>query len=197
VLTPLLRHFCCAPVFSRQPSYNADAISSRDLSFMSVFARICFLFLALGSSLVAYSAIDIYEFETESQRHRYHVLVDELRCPKCQNQNLAGSNSEIATDLRRELHRLLVEGKTDREIKDFMVARYGDFVLYRPPLQTSTLMLWSLPLLLLLIGALTAIMIVRQRRRVSTTAECDLSATDRSALARILNENDSSETSFR
>ena len=77
----------------------------------------------LMCSLTSSAVVDIVEFDTESQRHRYMQLSEELRCPKCQNQNLAGSDSQIAGDLRRELHRLLLEGKTDREIKDYMVAR--------------------------------------------------------------------------
>ncbi len=90
-----------------------------------------------------------------------------LRCPKCQNQNLAGSNSEISEDLRRELHRLLIEGKSDKEIKGFMVARYGDFVLYKTPLKSSTIALWLLPVALILGGAISLLLIVRQRAKVA------------------------------
>lgn len=111
------------------------------------------------------AAVDLHQFDTESQRQRYLVLVDELRCPKCQNQNLAGSNSQIATDLRRELHRLLKDGKTDIEIRTFMVDRYGDFVLYKPPLNSSTILLWFFPLLMLVVGLIVLALIIRQRRK--------------------------------
>jgi cytochrome c-type biogenesis protein CcmH len=133
-------------------------------------------FLALGScglilfslcGLLATSAlavVDIYEFDTASQRERYFQLSEELRCPKCQNQNLAGSDSQIAGDLRRELRRLLEEGKTDREIKRFMVDRYGEFVLYNPPLQKSTVVLWGLPFLLFLIGVTSVLVLVKRRK---------------------------------
>lgn len=134
------------------------------------------------------AAIDIYEFDTESQRERYHVLIDELRCPKCQNQNLAGSNSQIAVDLRRELHRLLQEGKTDKEIKEFMVARYGDFVLYKPPLKSSTLMLWLFPLVMLLIGLVSLALILRQRRKTVLTAN-PLNADEQAKLDSLIKTN--------
>ncbi len=157
--------------------------------------RFLLLLLILSLPFPALPVVDIYEFDTESQRERYNVLVDELRCPKCQNQNLSGSNSQIASDLRRELHRLLLEGKTDREIKDFMVARYGDFVLYRPRLQGSTLMLWLFPLLLLAGGAIALIMIIRQRRQTNAAVnDQTLSDTEKSTLNQILDESEKSSS---
>ena len=95
--------------------------------------KYCLLLLCLFSSL-SMAVVETYDFDNEVDRNRYHQFVDELRCPKCQNQNLAGSNAPIAKDLRRELHRLLQDGQTDTQIVDFMVDRYGDFVLYRPRL---------------------------------------------------------------
>ena len=150
-----------------------------------VFTGFSFFACILLISLQLEAAIDVYQFDTESQRQRYHALVEELRCPKCQNQNLAGSNSQIALDLRRELHRLLLEGKTDREIKSFMVDRYGDFVLYQPPLQSSTLILWLFPGLLIIVGALILALIVRKNRRASRS----LNDQDRSKIKHLLNEN--------
>jgi cytochrome c-type biogenesis protein CcmH len=125
------------------------------------------LLISMSFPLTASAAVDIYAFDTDSQRERYHSLSEVLRCPKCQNQNLAGSNSEISEDLRRELHRLLIEGKSDKEIKGFMVARYGDFVLYKTPLKSSTIALWLLPVALILGGAITLLLIVRQRAKVA------------------------------
>ena len=139
------------------------------LSFRSFFILLKSILLTLSVSmlypLTASAAVDIYKFDTDSQRERYHLLSEELRCPKCQNQNLAGSNSQISEDLRRELHRLLIEGKSDKEIKAFMVARYGDFVLYKPPLKSSTMALWLFPVVLLLGGAIALFFIIRQRTR--------------------------------
>ena len=96
-------------------------------------------------SLPAAAVVDTYEFDDEVTRQRYLSFVEELRCPKCQNQNLAGSDSPIAADLRRELYLQLEAGRSDKEIIDFMVARYGDYVLYRPPVKSSTVLLWVLP----------------------------------------------------
>ncbi len=126
----------------------------------------------------AQAVVDIYKFDTASQRERYHALSEELRCPKCQNQNLAGSDSQIAGDLRRELHRLLLEGKTDREIKSYMVDRYGDFVLYKPRIQGSTLVLWGLPILLFILGLITLVVIVGRRKAASA-----LEAEEKAALS--------------
>lgn len=95
---------------------------------------------------------EVYAFDTDEQRERFQRFTHELRCPKCQSQTLAGSDAMISRDLKRELHRLITEGKTDEEVVDFMVSRYGDFVLYRPPLQANTYLLWFGPALLVLVG---------------------------------------------
>ena len=113
-----------------------------------------YLLLLFLLSMSAWAVVDVHTFDTESQRQRYLTLIDELRCPKCQNQNLSGSDADIAADLRRELHRLLLAGKTDREIITFMVNRYGDFILYRPRLQMNTSLLWFAPGILLLSGGI-------------------------------------------
>jgi cytochrome c-type biogenesis protein CcmH len=91
-------------------------------------------------------------------------LANELRCLVCQNQSIAESNAELAVDLRRQIDEQIGAGKTDREILDFMVARYGDFVLYRPPVRASTVLLWGGPLVLLLIGVTVAWRVLRSRR---------------------------------
>lgn len=124
-----------------------------------------------GSSL---AAIDTYEFADEQTRERFHQLNGELRCPKCQNQSLGDSNSPIATDLRREVYRLLKEGKSDREIKDFLVARYGEYILYRPELSRHTLMLWLAPVFLLLIGLVVVLVLVKRRRSAVQSATLDV-----------------------
>ncbi len=118
---------------------------------MQFFVRLIGLWLLAAS---VFAAIETYDFQNDDQRARYRQLAEELRCPKCQNQNLADSDSQIAADLRRELHRLLLEGQSNEQIVDFMRERYGDFVMYRPPLQNNTLLLWlGPPALLLLVAA--------------------------------------------
>jgi len=103
-------------------------------------------------ALHAQSAVDVIEFDNDKQREQYQKLSEELRCPKCPNQNLVGTDSSIAYDLRREVARLLKEGSTEAEIKTYMVNRYGDFVLYEPPVNRKTYILWWSPLFMLLAG---------------------------------------------
>lgn len=93
-------------------------------------------------------------FESQLQEDRFNQLTQELRCLVCQNQNLADSDAQLAHDLRAEVHEMLIAGNSDDEIKRFMVERYGDFVLYRPPVQQNTYLLWLAPMVLLFIGAL-------------------------------------------
>ena len=111
----------------------------------------------------ATAAIDIYEFDDPEQEAQFSELLDQLRCPKCQNQNLSGSNSPIAADLRRELYELLQQGKADIEIVNFMVDRYGEFVLYRPRVSQLTYVLWFGPAILILFGIIIVIVIVRRK----------------------------------
>ncbi|QAX81994.1 cytochrome c-type biogenesis protein [Candidatus Pseudomonas adelgestsugas] len=112
---------------------------------------------------VAHAAIDTYEFASDAARKRFRDLTKELRCPKCQNQDIADSNAPIAADLRKEIFRMLGEGKNNQQIIDFMVDRYGNFVRYKPPLNGKTALLWFGPAGLLLVGVVIMIMIVRYR----------------------------------
>ncbi|NVK72982.1 MAG: cytochrome c-type biogenesis protein CcmH [Oceanospirillaceae bacterium] len=105
------------------------------------------------------------QFSSELNKTRYQSLVEELRCPKCQNQSLADSGSGIAVDLRELVHQMIEQGKTDQEIVDYMVARYGSFVLYRPQHSTATFLLWYGPFILLGIGLLAFIAVVRTNRK--------------------------------
>jgi cytochrome c-type biogenesis protein CcmH len=102
-------------------------------------------------------------FESMLQEDRFNQLTQELRCLVCQNQNLADSDAQLAHDLRAEVHEMLVAGKSDDEIKQFMVERYGDFVLYRPPVQKNTYLLWLAPMALLLIGGVVLRSSVKKR----------------------------------
>lgn len=102
-------------------------------------------------------------FESQKQEDRFNQLTQELRCLVCQNQNLADSDAQLAHDLRAEVHEMLMAGKSNDDIKLFMVERYGDFVLYRPPVQQNTYLLWLAPLGLLLIGAFILRVNVKKR----------------------------------
>jgi len=146
--------------------------------------------IALLSIVLSFSALaftsDTYTFDDEVTERRYKSLVKDLRCPKCQNQNLADSNSAIATDLRREVYELLAQGKADIEIVDFMVKRYGEFVLYRPKVSTTTYVLWFGPAFLLLIGVIAVVVIVR--RKPIKKAQAGLSEQQKQQLDNILKD---------
>lgn len=107
---------------------------------------------------------------TPEMQARYEHLTNELRCLVCQNQTVADSNADLAKDLRRQTREMILAGRTDEEIKKYMTDRYGEFVLYRPPLNTHTVLLWAAPGLLLLVGAAVAFSIIRRRSRESALA---------------------------
>lgn len=137
------------------------------------------------------ASVEVEPLSTPEMQARYQVLIEEMRCPKCQNQNLAGSDSMVATDLRREIRRLLEEGYSNQEVNEYMVARYGDFVLYRPPLQRNTMALWLAPGIFAALGLLTLIVIVARSRsgrggRQNDEAD-ELSAEEQQRLAKLLN----------
>ena len=111
---------------------------------------------------VVHAQVDTFEFQTVDQQQRFRQLSDELRCPMCQNTNLTGSSGGVAEDLRREIHRMILEGMTNSEIEQFMFERYGDFIFYKPRLRMETLFLWFGPLIFLLIGGAAAIAISRK-----------------------------------
>jgi len=111
--------------------------------------------------------VDTFKFETDEQEARFRTLSNELRCPMCQNTSLTGSTGGVAQDLRREIHRMILEGMSNAEIEQFMFERYGDFIFYRPRLTTNTLLLWFGPLIFLLIGAFLGFGIWRRAKQVN------------------------------
>jgi cytochrome c-type biogenesis protein CcmH len=140
-----------------------------------------------SAALYAATPVDVYEFSDGAQEARYRLLIAEFRCPKCLNTNLAGSDAPIAQDLRRTVHRLLVtEGRSDAEIRDYLQTRYGDFVLYDPPLKPSTYVLWFAPALFLMIGAGVIVVMVRRARQAPPAA---LSASDAARLRQLLEDD--------
>ena len=112
-------------------------------------------------------------FEDAEMQARYEKISSEVRCLVCQNQTLRDSNAFLAADLKREIRRLLEEGRTDAEIYDFLVARYGDFVLYSPRKSGKTLVLWIAPFLFIVIGGFVALKVVRGRMTLSTDDDTD------------------------
>ena len=146
--------------------------------------------LALGLLASAHAAIDTFEFANDAERQRYRSLIEELRCPKCQNQNIADSDAPIATDLRNEIFRMLEEGKSNEEIIDFLVSRYGDFVLYKPPLTSRTLLLWYGPAGMLVIGfGVLGVILIRRRSQNKDGSAAGLSLDEHTRLAALLEQN--------
>lgn len=119
---------------------------------------------------------------------RLRKLSEELRCLVCQNQTLADSNADLAVDLRRQVETMVAAGKSDAQIKDYLVERYGDFVLYRPPFQWNTLLLWGGPFALLLVGAIAWIRVQRRSGRAAGTAAGTLSAEERERARKLLDD---------
>ncbi|WP_240919671.1 MULTISPECIES: cytochrome c-type biogenesis protein [Oceanimonas] len=136
---------------------------------------------------LAQGAIDVYEFEDSAREEVFRELLRELRCPKCQNQDIADSNAELAKDLRDKTYQMLQQGSSKQEVIDYMVARYGNFILYKPPFMASTLILWAGPVLVLVIGAL--VVLVRTRKKSATANDEALSAEEKQRLDRLLNKN--------
>ena len=124
------------------------------------------------------ASLETLSFENSQQETRYKKIITELRCLVCQNQNLADSNADLAKDLRKKTYTMILAGQTDAQIIDFMVARYGDFVRYRPPFNPSTALLWISPALLLALGLAILWRVTRRSRGT-------LSATDEAGKARI------------
>ncbi|MGE8280634.1 MAG: cytochrome c-type biogenesis protein [Stenotrophomonas sp.] len=140
------------------------------------------LWLCLATAALAQPAGDPtpLQYRDRAEEARFHALTAELRCVQCQNQSLADSNAQIAHDLRREVLKLMHEGRSDAQIKQFLVERYGEFVLYRPQMEGSTLLLWLGPGLLLLAGAVVLVVHVRRRgRNVPASAADDASQEER------------------
>ena len=153
----------------------------------TVIAKLCrqlVIVLSFLLPLLSFAAIEVHEFDNEVDRQRYQSFIEEMRCPKCQNQNLAGTNAPIAVDLRRELELMIKEGKSDKEIIDFMVERYGEYILYRPRLSPATILLWVTPVALLVLGVVILLLILHKRRREERSA--GLSLAEQARLAELL-----------
>ena len=146
-----------------------------DLLRNGVMAAFLALALLFGTEASAQAGTDTtpLQFTDAAEAERFHELVAELRCVMCQNQSLADSNAQIAHDLRREVLDLMREGKSDREVKEFLVQRYGEFVLYRPQVESKTWLLWFGPALVLLAGGFVVASAIRRRSGKPVAGEPD------------------------
>ncbi len=132
------------------------------------------------------AAVELKQFKNAEQEQRYKNIIDELRCLVCQNQNLADSNAGLAQDLRKQVHKMILAGDDDEAIFDYMVTRYGDFVLYRPPFKATTFLLWVGPFIIFALGLFVLIRFIRQRKKVVVT---ELNSDDKEKLKQLLNED--------
>lgn len=172
-----------------------------------ILGIVCVLMFLASPVSSTFAQVDVYDFETVEQEQRFRQLSNEFRCPMCQNANLSSSPGGVAADLRREIYRMIIEGQTDTQIEEFMLSRYGDFVLYRPRLTAQTLLLWFGPFLFLLAGAWIGWNVIRNsaNKKPSTgqasgsgavannthaVADVVISAEERNRLNRLLAEND-------
>lgn len=153
--------------------------------------------LVAGLSMSAWANIDTYQFDNPRQEAQYRALIEEFRCPKCQNQNLAGSDAPIAQDLKQKTYDMVKDGRSDGEIRQYMNERYGDFISYKPPVRPSTWILWFFPPVLLVFVMLA--WFIRNRnssKRAAVIANpieegyAPLSAAEQQRLQNLLNAND-------
>ncbi|MDA9556826.1 cytochrome c-type biogenesis protein CcmH [Vibrio sp.] len=131
-----------------------------------IYKPLLLLLLSLGSAS-AFSAIQVYEFESLEQEAQFKELIHTLRCPKCQNNTIGDSDAELAQDLRQKVYDMTVQGQSKDDVVDYMKARYGNFVTYDPPFTVSTAILWLGPIFILLTGF--SLIILRSRKSASTT----------------------------
>ena len=136
---------------------------------MKKLVSILVLCLLLGTAHAGVT-LEAFKFDSKAEELHFKDLIEELRCLVCQNQSLADSDAELAHDLRAEVYDMIQAGKSDEEIVTFLVARYGDFVLYKPPVKPSTWLIWFGPFVLLLIAAFVLLRAVR-RQKIAPTAE--------------------------
>jgi len=146
------------------------------------------LFAGLGT---AFAGVEVTQFERAEQEQQYNRLIAELRCLVCQNQNLADSNAELAQDLRQEVYEMIQNGASDQEIVNFMVARYGDFVLYRPPFKTTTAFLWIGPFIILIAGFVILLVFIRKRKQAGAV---ELDESEHARARELLNEKNETDS---
>ena len=136
-----------------------------------------FIHFAIGLLLIQApfaESIEANGFATEKQQSRYTQLIENIRCPVCQGQSIGGSNSDLAKDLREKVREMILDGQTDPKIYSFMVERYGDFVVYKPPVNAKTYFLWFAPVLVLIISIMYLFRSTRENKEKIVNASSDL-----------------------
>ena len=191
-------------------AHSSKNMSSKSLSAQSIkpanfIIKLVGLILACLLSFIlsfsAHAAIDVYDFDSPQQEAQYRGLIEELRCPKCQNQNLAGSDAPIAQDLKQKTYDMIKEGRSDGEIRAYMQERYGDFITYKPPVRPSTWILWFFPPLLLIVLLIGWFWQSRRRQLVASgqsrvtvdNTASELTAAEKAELDRLLSRANSTD----
>jgi cytochrome c-type biogenesis protein CcmH len=136
---------------------------------------VSFILLLSLSQLIYAESIDAKEFTTQAQEVRYRALIDEIRCPVCQGQSIAGSNAGLAKDLREQVRRMIIKDNNDDEIRQFMVDRYGDFVVFKPPINPATYFLWFAPPIFLALGLFFFIRSLSNKKKITENKAIDTS----------------------
>lgn len=169
----------------------------------AVIFKLASVLLACLLTLTSQAAIDVYDFDSVQQEAQYRGLIEELRCPKCQNQNLAGSDAPIAQDLKQKTYDLVKDGRSDGEIRAYMQERYGDFISYKPPVRPSTWILWFFPPLLLIVLLIGWFWQSKRRQLVASgqsgvaidSTAAELTAAEKAELDRLLSRAENNDKS--
>lgn len=157
------------------------------MALRHTLAYLLLLMMSAWMTSAAMAAIEVRHFDDPVLEKRYHDLTSSMRCPLCENQAISDSNAPIAADMRERIDTLLNEGRSDSEIIDHMVQRFGEYILYNPRLENRTYLLWGLPIALLVLGFVVIVLIVRARRHATTRA---LNAEERARLAQLMKRGD-------
>ena len=139
---------------------------------MRYFIQFALLLLLIQGAFA--ESIDVKDFENSSQESRYLDLIDNIRCPVCQGQSIGGSNSGLAKDLREQVRKMILNDKSDNDIHLFMVERYGDFVIFKPPINLKTYLLWFTPLIFLVLCFIYLIRIISKKRNFSVKSSAEI-----------------------
>ena len=139
---------------------------------MRYFIQFALLLLLIQGAFA--ESIDVKDFENSSQESRYIDLIDNIRCPVCQGQSIGGSNSGLATDLREQVRIMILSDKSDDDIYLFMIERYGDFVIFKPPINWKTYLLWFMPLIFLVLGFIYLIRITSKKSDFSDKSSTEI-----------------------
>lgn len=169
----------------------------------AVIFKLASVLLACLLTMTSQAAIDVYDFDSVQQEAQYRGLIEELRCPKCQNQNLAGSDAPIAQDLKQKTYDLVKDGRSDGEIRAYMQERYGDFISYKPPVRPSTWILWFFPPLLLIVLLIGWFWQSKRRQLVASgqsgvaidSTAAELTAAEKAELDRLLSRAENNDKS--